>query len=147
MPQREAELSRAQIELREEINESLEQRVRDRTAELLMAQDELLKKQRMAVIGQLTATVAHELRNPMSAIRNTVYALKEYGPGEPANLTRSLDRIGRSVDPLQARSSKSCWTIRAPARPLQTRDLCLRSLAARHRDGRIRRLRRPSPSR
>jgi signal transduction histidine kinase len=65
---------------------------------LLMAQDELLKKQRLAVIGQLTATVAHELRNPMSAIRNTVYALKEYGPGETANLTRSLDRIGRSVD-------------------------------------------------
>jgi signal transduction histidine kinase len=94
---REAELSRAQIDL-QEINESLEQRVRDRTAELISAQDELLKKQRMAVIGQLTATVAHELRNPMSAIRNTVYALKEYDPGEPANLPRSLDRIGRSID-------------------------------------------------
>ena len=95
---REAELSRAQIDL-EEINASLEERVRARTDELLAAQGELVKKERMAAIGQLTATVAHELRNPMSAIRNTVFALKEQqSRGQPAELGRSLDRITRSIE-------------------------------------------------
>ena len=95
---REAELSQAQIDL-EEINASLEERVRIRTDELLAAQGELMKKERMAAIGQLTATVAHELRNPMSAIRNTVYTMKEqHSRGQAVDLGRPLERIGRSVE-------------------------------------------------
>ena len=95
---REAELSQAQTDL-EEINASLEERVRVRTDELLAAQGELHKKERMAAMGQLTATVAHELRNPMSAIRNTVYMMKEQqGNGQPVELGRPLERISRSVD-------------------------------------------------
>jgi signal transduction histidine kinase len=98
LTQREVELSRAQIDL-EKINASLEERVRTRTDELLAAQGELVKNERMAAIGQLTATVAHELRNPMSAIRNTVYMLKEqHSRGQPIELERPLERIGRSVD-------------------------------------------------
>jgi signal transduction histidine kinase len=95
---REAELSQAQIDL-EEINASLEERVRVRTDELLATQSELLKKERMAAMGQLTATVAHELRNPMSAIRNTVFMIKErQRNGQPVELGRPLERISRSVD-------------------------------------------------
>ncbi len=95
---REAELSQAQTEL-EEINANLEERVRIRTDELVAAQGELMKKERMAAIGQLTATVAHELRNPMSAIRNTVYTMKEqHSRGQPVDLGRPLERIGRSVE-------------------------------------------------
>jgi signal transduction histidine kinase len=95
---REAELSQAQIDL-EKINASLEERVRSRTDELLAAQGELVNKERMAAIGQLTATVAHELRNPMSAIRNTVYMMKDQqSRGQPVALDRPLERIGRSID-------------------------------------------------
>ena len=39
----------------------------------LVTEAELLKKERLSVLGQLTATVAHELRNPLSAIRNTLF--------------------------------------------------------------------------
>jgi signal transduction histidine kinase len=95
---REVELSRAQTEL-VEINASLEKRVHTHTDELLAAQGELVKNERMAAIGQLTATVAHELRNPMSAIRNTVYMMKEqHRSGQPVALERPLERIGRSID-------------------------------------------------
>ena len=38
---------------------------------------ELLKTERFSVLGQLTATVAHELRNPLSAIKNTTVALRQ----------------------------------------------------------------------
>jgi len=77
-------------------NEALERRVTERTEALIGAQDALLKQEKLSAIGQLTATVAHELRNPMSAIKNTVFALKE-SAGAGAALERPLTRIERSV--------------------------------------------------
>ena len=58
------------------LNEELEQRVVERTAELRSAQDELVKQERLAALGQLTATVAHELRNPLATIRASHYAIQ-----------------------------------------------------------------------
>ncbi|HVA12814.1 MAG TPA: DUF3365 domain-containing protein, partial [Stellaceae bacterium] len=49
----------------------LARRVDERTTELKAAQSELVRKERLSALGQLTATMAHELRNPLSAIRNT----------------------------------------------------------------------------
>jgi C4-dicarboxylate-specific signal transduction histidine kinase len=37
--------------------------------QLREAQDEIIKKGKLAQMGQLVATVAHELRNPLSAVR------------------------------------------------------------------------------
>ncbi len=75
----------------------LGQRVEERTAELRSAQSELLRKERLSTLGQLTATVAHELRNPLSAIRNTVFALKETIAGAGLNLERPLSRVERNI--------------------------------------------------
>ena len=57
----------------------------------LAAEAELLKRERLSVLGQLTATVAHELRNPLSAIRNTLFTVKEMA-AMPARQTRPADR-------------------------------------------------------
>lgn len=78
-------------------NADLERRVEERTRELRAAQDELLKKERLSVLGQLTATVAHELRNPMSAIRNTVYAIREAAGSDALRFERPLARLDRSI--------------------------------------------------
>ena len=56
---------------------------------------ELVQRERLSALGQLTATVAHELRNPLSAIRNTVYTFKELGKG--LNLDRPIERVERSI--------------------------------------------------
>ena len=56
---------------------------------------ELVQKERLSALGQLTATVAHELRNPLSAIRNTVYTFKELAKG--LNLDRPIERVERSI--------------------------------------------------
>lgn len=58
---------RAEQQLRD-ANEELERRVRERTAELESAQAELLRKERLGVLGQLTAGLAHQIRNPLAAI-------------------------------------------------------------------------------
>jgi signal transduction histidine kinase len=64
----------------------------------LQVEAELLKKERLSVLGQLTATVAHELRNPLSAIRNTLFAVKELSAGAGLTLERPLGRMERSIE-------------------------------------------------
>jgi len=82
----------------ETANASLERRIEERTTELHAAQDELLKKERLSVIGQITATVAHELRNPLSAIRNSAFVLKTSAQAGGLAIERPVTRIERSVD-------------------------------------------------
>ena len=75
----------------------LARRVEERTAELRQAQEGLIRSERLSVLGQLTATVAHELRNPLSAIRNSIYALKELVTSKGLGLDRQINRIERSI--------------------------------------------------
>jgi len=79
-----------------EENERLQRRIEERTAELRHVQDELVRKEKLSVLGQLTATVAHELRNPLSAIANTVYMLRQQA-AEDSGLDRPIARIERSI--------------------------------------------------
>jgi signal transduction histidine kinase len=58
---------------------------------------ELLTKERLSALGQLTATVAHELRNPLSAIRNTVALIQEVTLSQGVALDRPISRIERSI--------------------------------------------------
>jgi signal transduction histidine kinase len=80
-----------------ELNVVLERRVDERTAELKDAHDALLNKERLAALGQLTATVAHELRNPLSAIRNTLSVIEESVRRAGLDLERPLGRVERGI--------------------------------------------------
>jgi signal transduction histidine kinase len=90
------ELSVAHRAIRQ-LNEELEHRVLERTAELRAAQEEILRKERLSALGQLTATVAHELRNPLSSIRNTLFTLREALAKTSLNLDRPVGRMERSI--------------------------------------------------
>lgn len=79
------------------LNAELEGRVAARTRELELAQAELVKKERLAVLGQLTATVSHELRNPLGVITNSVFTLIKQLKGNAGGTTRVMDRILRNV--------------------------------------------------
>lgn len=70
-----AEIMSAKTEL-EKLNRSLEHRVEARTRELKSAQDELIKKERLAAIGQMSSVVGHEIRNPLAVINNSIYFIK-----------------------------------------------------------------------
>jgi PAS domain S-box-containing protein len=75
----------------------LERRVVERTAELQNVQEELLRKERLATLGQLTATVSHELRNPLGVIRNTMFTIAETAQANGLKLERAFGRIERSI--------------------------------------------------
>lgn len=76
------ELIHAKQEL-EKFTRFLEKRVEARTRELKAAQDELIKKERLAAIGQMASVVGHEIRNPLAVINNSIYFIKtKLGQGE-----------------------------------------------------------------
>ena len=67
----------------EQANHDLERRVSERTEELqqanvqlLEAQSQLVRTEKFGVLGELSAGVAHDLRNPLGAIRNGIFFLK-----------------------------------------------------------------------
>jgi signal transduction histidine kinase/putative methionine-R-sulfoxide reductase with GAF domain len=55
----------------------LEVKVKERTRELVEAQNKLLKAQRLAAIGELAGMVGHDLRNPLTGISGAAYYLKK----------------------------------------------------------------------
>ncbi|MGI9406301.1 MAG: sensor histidine kinase, partial [Hyphomicrobiaceae bacterium] len=60
-------------------------------------QMELVKHERLAALGQVTATLSHEIRNPLGAIRSSLYVVRQAAEKAQLKLDRPLDRIERSV--------------------------------------------------
>jgi PAS domain S-box-containing protein len=83
----------------EDYSESLEHTVEERTKALREAQDQLVRNERLAAIGELAGMIGHDLRNPLTGIKNAVYLLRKNQSGSMDD--RSLDLLGiidRSVD-------------------------------------------------
>ncbi len=58
---------------------------------------ELLRRERLATLGQLTAIVSHELRNPLAVIRTSAFILRDGLKEEMPRARRALERVERSV--------------------------------------------------
>ena len=58
---------------------------------------ELAQTERLAAIGQLTATVSHELRNPLGTLVASVSVLNRYLDGTEPHVRGELERIQRNV--------------------------------------------------
>lgn len=79
------------------LNEDLERRVLEQTAELKSAQQELLRKERLATLGQLTGTVAHELRNPLGTVATSCEIVARVALDSRPELAPTLERAMRSI--------------------------------------------------
>lgn len=75
--------------------EGLEREIKKRSEELLKANEELNKVKRLSDIGLLAATVAHELRSPLAAIRTATYNIRKKS-GDPL-LESNLGNIDKKV--------------------------------------------------
>jgi PAS domain S-box-containing protein len=80
----------AELEL-ENYRSNLEHLVEERTAELKATQAELLIAERLATLGQLTATVSHEIRNPLGTVKNSIFSIGE------AIEQNDMSRLGKAL--------------------------------------------------
>jgi signal transduction histidine kinase len=91
---------------------------------LVRLERELATRERLATLGQMAAQVAHEVKNPLSAIKSIAQvmreedALKEYGRDLDLIISE-IDRLNRTVSQLLAFSRQS----HADSRAVQLSDL------------------------
>lgn len=81
--------------------ETLEDKVTERTEELRTTQEQLLKQEKLATLGQLIAIVSHELRNPLGTIHTSIYTIRERLKNnrldKELGVDRALDRAERNI--------------------------------------------------
>ena len=91
----------------EEIAEKLEdsyQELRRQADMILEIEGQLRSADRLAAVGELAATITHEIRNPLSSIRGTVEILKEDFPANSPKaeffeiLLKETDRLNKVVE-------------------------------------------------
>lgn len=97
------DLKEAQEKIQEGIH-TLEQNVEDRTRELRETQAQLLHSEKLAAIGSLAATVAHEINNPLTGIYTYIKLIErklgqgQYGPEDIEKYRSYLDTSRREVE-------------------------------------------------
>lgn len=79
----------------EEWGRTLEERVRERTAQLVAVQEQMVRSEKLASIGRLAAGVAHSINNPLGGILS-LSMLAQEGCEDPA-LQKDLDTIAKQA--------------------------------------------------
>jgi signal transduction histidine kinase len=64
---------------------------------LKQAQEELLQTERLAVIGQLAGSIAHQLRNPLGVIKNSAFYLRSKLKGQEEKINEHLGLIEEEI--------------------------------------------------
>lgn len=125
-----AELIKELEEAREQIKlyaEKLESIIEKRTRALRESEERRVKAERLAAIGELAASVGHDLRNPLTAINGAVYCLRmkmrKYRPNEEVEemfhvIEKASKYANKIVEDLldfsrEMRLTKSCVTVTA----------------------------------
>ena len=67
---------------RKKTEELLEQRVMERTLELQQSHTQLLHSEKLAAIGNLSASIAHEFNNPLQSVMTIIKGIGQYVPME-----------------------------------------------------------------
>jgi len=66
--------------------------------ELKFTREELLQKERLAVLGQLNAVVSHELRNPLGTIQTALFSIEDsLERNDTSQVARTLELADRSI--------------------------------------------------
>lgn len=71
--------------------------LRDTLGKLHDAQDSLVRRERLAMLGQLSSGVGHELRNPLGVMTNAVYYLRAVLPSAPEKVREYLDILQQQI--------------------------------------------------
>jgi signal transduction histidine kinase len=86
--------------LRTNLERKVDERTRDLNATLEQlhdAQDALVRKEKLAMLGQLSSGVGHELRNPLGVMTNAVYYLKTVLSAAPEGVQEYLGILQQQI--------------------------------------------------
>jgi signal transduction histidine kinase len=83
-------------------NEILEQRIEEATKEIREKQEELIKSEQLATIGELATGIAHEVRNPLSGIAIALEMMRDDTKNPEhkqtcADILQEIDRLDRII--------------------------------------------------
>ncbi|MFH1908628.1 MAG: histidine kinase dimerization/phospho-acceptor domain-containing protein, partial [Chloroflexota bacterium] len=97
--ERTAELASANTSLQAEITERkrAEERLEATIAELRDTREQLVRGEKLAILGQLAGGVAHELRNPLSVMSNAIYYLRSINTDADETTWEYLEMISSEV--------------------------------------------------
>ncbi|MDR0291392.1 MAG: HAMP domain-containing protein [Elusimicrobium sp.] len=90
------QIAKAKEELADE-NTVLEKRVDERTRELSHATNALVKKERLAAIGEMASIISHEIRNPLAVISNSAKLIKALSSSGNPKLEKQFNIIESEV--------------------------------------------------
>lgn len=82
----------------QEWNAVLDARVAERTAELQAAQSQLMRSEKLAVIGQLSAGMAHEINNPIAVIQGNMDLLRQCLGARVQAVQPELELIDQQIE-------------------------------------------------
>ncbi len=78
---------------------SLDHQVAERTRALELAQQQLVRSEKLATVGQLTASIAHEVNNPIAVIQGNIDLLRELlGPEGSARVAAELKLVDEQIE-------------------------------------------------
>jgi PAS domain S-box-containing protein len=98
------ERRRAEEQLKNQ-NLLLEQAVQEKQREMEILFERLLRQEKLATIGQMAGSVAHELRNPLGAVKNSVFFLKRLW--QKQNLDASNPKVKEHLELIEAEINTS----------------------------------------
>jgi signal transduction histidine kinase len=79
--------------------EELDRKVVERTRDLELAQSQLLRSEKLATVGQLTASIAHEVNNPIAVIQGNLDVLRELlGAQAAAKVDAELRLVDEQIE-------------------------------------------------
>jgi len=118
-----SEQHRRQLALQKELNERLlgnQQVLKESLGKLEAAEESLRRKDRLAALGEMSAGIAHEIRNPLGVISSSVQLLDRKMAAPAAGVRQLLDIIEEETTRLNALIT-DFLTFGRPSAPLRQR--------------------------
>jgi signal transduction histidine kinase len=92
--------------------------IRDQIEQYALAQNALLRSEKLAVTGRLAASIAHEINNPLAAVTNLLYLMQ--GDLAPEQLKQFVTMAQEEVARVAEITKQTLRFYREPAQPVDT---------------------------
>lgn len=83
---------------------------------------EMVKSERMAAVGRLTASIAHEINNPLGGMLNAISTLKRHGSPDPVT-QKTVSLLERGLSQIRETVAALLVEAKVKSRPLGASDL------------------------